>query len=332
MQYELFRNELSVALADQYPDQMLGILRIVDMIAIRYDIRQACTALSVPEDDVPQIVKLHIAALAVENRSRYTLDNRLKILTKFFRTVRKPFDTVTPNDIRAYLYDYKQQHSVKDSTLDHIRSNIRIFYSWCADEEYIGKNPAAKIGVIKAQDPQRTVLTPLQLERFRAACTTIREKAIVDYLYSTASRVSEFCDTLRTDVDLNAQTVTIRHGKGDKCRKTYLNAEAMISLGRYLDTRLDACPYLFVSDHHPAHQLTPAGVQWILRQIGERAGLPVRVTPHVFRRTAATITLRAGMPLDQVRRFLGHAKLDTTLIYAQTSDDDVRASHAKYSA
>ena len=332
MQYELFRNSIAAALADDYPDDISHILQVIDQIAVKFDIRQACTDLSIPEDDVPQLVKMHIAAMAVENRSRRTLDDRLRVLSVFFRTVRKPCEQITTNDIRAYLYDYKQQRGVKDSSLDHIRCIIRIFFTWLVDEEYLTRNPAAKIGVIKAQDPQRTVMTPMDLERFRAACVTIREKAIVDFLYSTAARVSEFCDTRISDVDLESQTVIIRHGKGDKTRKTYLNAESIVSLRRYLDIRQDKCPFLFVSERNPAHQLTPDTVQRILRAIGERAGLSIRVTPHVFRRTAATFTLRAGMPLDQVRRFLGHAKVDTTLMYAQTSDDDVRASHARYSA
>ena len=332
MSYEMLRNEYAAQLTDLPPELFARVLSALDAVAVHYDIKQACTDLSIPEDDVPQIIKMHIAALAVENRSRYTLNNRLTILVHFLKTVGKPYDMITTNDIRAYLYAYKTERNVKDSTLDHIRSNIRIFYSWCCEEEYISRNPAAKIGVIKAQTPQRTVLTPLDLERVRAACVTIREKALVDYLYSTASRVSELCDTLLTDVDLEAQTVTIRHGKGDKRRMTYLNAEAVISLRGYLSTRDDECPYLFASERKPTHKTTPDSIQWTLRRISKRAGLSINLTPHVFRRTAATFTLRAGMPLDQVRRFLGHAKVDTTLIYAQTADDDVKASHAKYSA
>lgn len=334
MSYEKFRNSLAAELSSgKLPKDLKSFLAIVDQVAVKYKIEEQSTDLIVSQEDVPNLVKLHVASLAVENRSPKTIKSRFLILRQFFRTVRIPCEQVTPNDIRSYLYQYRADHSVSSSTLDRIRCNIRVFYSWCVDEEYLQRNPAAKIGVIKSQANHHPALTPTQLEQIRAACVGLREKALIDFLFSTGCRVSEFCALDIKDVDLTKQTVIIRHGKGDKRRTTYLNSESLISLCAYLASRSDKCPALFVSeDRRPVHRLSVDIVQLIVRRILERSGLDVHVTPHAFRATAATIGLRAGMPIDQVQRFLGHSKIDTTLIYARTDDHDVQESHRKYIA
>ena len=329
MSYEMLRNEYAAQLTDLPEDQLRHVLNVLDIVAIRYDIQKACTDLSVSTDPVPQIVRMHIAAKSIEGKSKTTLSARLIILRQFFGTVRIPYDRITANDIRVYLHNYREQRHVSDSTLDRIRCNIKIFYSWCVDEGYLDRNPAAKIGVIKHQDTEREPLTSLQLEIVRSVCRTAREKALVDFFYSTACRVSEFCDMLISDVDLDNQTVHIRHGKGDKARTSYLNAEAVISLRTYLATRKDDCPYLFVSDYRPVHQLTPANIQRIFRDLEPRTGMQLHLHPHKFRHTAATEALAHGMPVEQVQRFLGHSKIDTTLIYAKISDDAVKESHRR---
>ena len=333
MSYEQFRNDLAARLiSGQLPTDLSSLLAVIDQVAVNYNIERQTTDLALIQDDIPQIVKLHIAALAVENRSKNTISTRLGILRRFFADVRIPYDQVTANDIRAYLFRYRTERGVSDGTLDRIRCNIRVFYSWCVDEEYIQRNPAAKIGTIKYQESHHVALTPIQLETVRLACHDLREKAMIDFLFSTGCRVSEFCSMQIADVDLDAQTVLIRHGKGDKRRMSYLNAEAVISLRAYLSSRSDDCPALFVSERKPAHSLGVSAVQHAVKKIIARTGLQLHITPHVFRATAATIGLRSGMPVEQVQRFLGHSKIDTTLIYARTDDHDVQESHRKHIA
>ncbi len=125
----------------------------------------------------------------------------------------------------------------------------------------------------------------------------------------------------------------IVYGKGSKERKTYLTDSAKFYLRRYLQTRtaeegINDRP-LFVTLDKPHDRLTVAGVQYMLRQLGRRAGVE-NVHPHRFRRTIATDLLNRGMPIEQVKEFLGHEKLDTTMIYCTVKEDSVRASHKKY--
>ena len=124
----------------------------------------------------------------------------------------------------------------------------------------------------------------------------------------------------------------IVYGKGSKERKTYLTDSAKFYLRRYLQMRqqdgLTDQP-LFVTLDRPHDRLTVAGIQYMLRQLGQRAGVK-NTHPHRFRRTIATDLLARGMKIEEVKEFLGHEKLDTTMIYCTIKEENVQASHRKY--
>ena len=111
-----------------------------------------------------------------------------------------------------------------------------------------------------------------------------------------------------------------------------MNPESEVSLKAYLASRNDDCPALFVPLRGPGRHITKRSVEDEIRKIVSRCDLSVKVTPHVFRHTAASLALQRGMPIEQVQKFLGHAKIQTTLRYAKVLDFDVKASHRKYVA
>ena len=133
------------------------------------------------------------------------------------------------------------------------------------------------------------------------------------------------------DIEMGKQELIV-YGKGSKERKTYLTDSAKFYLRRYLRTRqqegLEEQP-LFVTLDKPHDRLTVAGVQHMLRQLGKRAKVD-NCHPRRFRRTIATDLLNRGMPIEQVKEFLGHEKLDTTMIYCSIRQEGVQASHKKY--
>ena len=174
--------------------------------------------------------------------------------------------------------------------------------------------------------------TAIELETVRKSCRTLREKALVDFLYSTAARVSEVCALDLKHIDFTEHTVRIEHGKGNKGRTTFLNAEAEISLKAYLASRKDDSTVLFAPARGPAHHLCKKTMEQEISNIVSRCHVSVKVTPHVFRHTAASLALQRGMPIDQVQKWLGHARIQTTLRYAKTLNFDVKISHQKYVA
>lgn len=115
------------------------------------------------------------------------------------------------------------------------------------------------------------------------------------------------------DIEMGKQELIV-YGKGSKERKTYLTDSAKFYLKRYLKERQEqnlAKNPLFVTLDAPHERLTVAGVQYMLRQLGKRAGVK-NVHPHRFRRTIATDLLNRGMPIEQVKTFLGHENMNTT--------------------
>ena len=119
------------------------------------------------------------------------------------------------------------------------------------------------------------------------------------------------------------------NGKGKKQRKVYMNAKALYAVDKYLKSRNDDNPAIFVSDRKPYNRLSTQSIEIRIRKLGILSGIK-NVHPHRFRRTTATLALNRGMPIEQVKEMLGHEEMDTTLIYAQCAQENVKQSHRKY--
>lgn len=331
MSYEAMRLDFADQLESLGFPRVPDILAVLDAVSSNYEVTRRSTDI-IPADEIPQAVRLYIASKSVEHLSRGTLDLYLLRLTQFFGTVRKPIDQITANDIRVYLFRYKEEHGIKDSTLEGIRLCMNSFFEWCSQEDLIRKNPVRRIPAIRVDSPERLPMTALELETVRGVCKNLREKAMVDFLYSSACRVSEFCALNITDINFTDHTIHIERGKGGKGRTTFLNPEAEISLRAYLASRDDDSPALFVSCRAPHDRLKVKAVQNEIAKILGRCNISCHVTPHIFRHTAASIALQRGMPLEQVQRFLGHSRIQTTLRYAKTLSQDVHLSHTHFVA
>lgn len=330
MSYESFRTDMASRLIPLFPDtqQLSAVLSALDEAAASYEITRKCTDL-ILSGGLPDSVRLYIAAKSVENLARGTLKNYYFNLLHFFESVRLAPDQVTTNDVRLYLHNYKLSRGVKDDTLNAIRVCLNGFFNWCLEEDMVTKNPVRRITPIRTGEPERLPMTALELEKVRCVCKNVREKALVDFLYSTACRVSE-CSAMNIDnISFQDHTAHVEHGKGDKARTTFLNAESEISLRAYLDSRADGNPALFVTCRAPHRRMGVKAIQNEVQKIVSRADISVHVTPHIFRHTAASLALQRGMPLEQVQRFLGHAKIQTTLRYAKVLDFDVKQSHRR---
>lgn len=270
----------------------------------------------------------------VEEKSQRTLKLYRSVLSGFLRSVSCPVSSVTTGDIRHYLSGCKAS-GWKQSTIGNTRRILSGFFEWCTLEGLCAVNPVKRISAIRQEKSPRHAMKLIELEYLRNACADLRDKALVDFLYSTGVRVSECCSARLDHIDWERKTILIEHGKGDVSRLTYLNPEAEVSLKAYLSSRLDDSPYIFArSKGSSVSPLDAKTIQDAINRIVSRSGrtFSVHITPHVFRHTIATVLLRNGMPIEQVQRFLGHAKIDTTLIYAEVRDEDVCRSHSLYAA
>lgn len=328
--YEHFKNELLARLSEYFSSNDLkNFSKIIDIVATNYDIKTKCTDICVYEEDIPHLLKTYIVCKKIEGLSEKTLYNYLIILKNFFNNVKKSPENITANEIRIYLYTYQDLKKITNRSLDKIRQIIAGFYQWAQDEEYISKNPAKSINKIKYEVKPRKSLTQIELEYIRRSCFSMKEKAIVEFLYSTGCRVSELSNVKISDVDFIEKKVHLI-GKGNKHRESYINAKAEVALKEYIEIRKGESEYLFVSDRSPFKQLSKAGIEKIIRNISTRVyGNKNTITPHVFRHTTATEAMRNGMPVESIQLMLGHSKIETTMIYAHADANIVQEQHRK---
>ena len=240
----------------------------------------------------------------------------------------KDIKVVETDDLRNYLTDYQKRNNCSKVTIDNVRRILSSYFSWLEDEDYIIKSPIRRIHKIKTSKVVRETYTDETLERLRDGCNELRDLALIDFLTSTGVRVGELVKLDRADINFEERSCIVT-GKGSKEREVYFDARTKLHLEKYLSTRKDNNPALFVSLLAPYERLEISGVEIRLRKLGNDLDLN-RVHPHKFRRTMATKAIDKGMPIEQVQRLLGHTKIDTTLQYAMVNQNNVKLSHHKY--
>jgi len=333
MSYEILRADFASKLTEfMKPELMQLVLSALDQSADRFEIKPKNTDLIVRQDFL-EPVRLYIASKSVENLAVGTLKNYYRTLSKFINAMQRPINEITAVNIRVYLDNYKRTRGIKDSTQEVLRVTIKDFFTWCMDEGLIQSNPCSHVKAIKIDDNTRQPMSRMELEMIRKACGNPRESALVEVLYSTAARVSEVCNMKISDIDFVEKTIVITRGKGGKRRTAYLNAKAILAIRSYLETRDDSSEYLFVNIRGGnKHKLCKGALETVVKHITARTDVQTHVTPHVFRTTTSTHAIDSGMPIEQVQRMLGHAKIQTTLRYAKISDVSVKNSHQKFIA
>jgi integrase/recombinase XerD len=326
--YETFRTVLTMNLCSvvQDPDVLRGVLEMVDVSMSDFEISKKQMEI-IPAQDMTPVIKCYLGSKAVSSLSMGTLKQYRYKLTHFFDTVRKSYMDIRANDIRLYLYNFKIERNASDSYLDNVRITLNSFFRWLVENEYLQKNPCAKVDKIKYQPKRREPLSAIQLEEVRWNTAGVREKALIDFFFSTGCRVSECADVRLSDINWDLRSVHIRNGKGRKERTVYFNAEAEVSLREYLKTRSDDTDALFVSVKSPHQQLQSHALENIIKKVSRRTG--ISVFPHKLRHTFATAGLRGGMPLEQIQALLGHSDPKTTLIYAKQDQSELQHEHRR---
>lgn len=262
----------------------------------------------------------------LEGRSKRTLKyyrDTAERLAKFLD--RDPADATT-DEVRSFLASFTS--TCTNVTINNYRRNLNSYYNYLEDEDKITKSPMRRIHYIKEDKTVKEPFADEEVQRILDAASDMRDKAIIAFLASTACRVGEVVDIKTADVNMNEREAKV-YGKGGKERIVYFDARAKIALREYMDTRDDACPYLFVCKQNDKRPLTVGAVETIVRNVGKKAGVE-KCHPHRFRRTVATRAIDRGMPIEQTKELLGHSQIQTTMIYAKVSRENVKASHRRY--
>lgn len=275
--------------------------------------------------DSGDLLKVYLEAKEIEGRSKKTIERYQYIITRAITGIKAPLRKITVYHLRAYLMDMRNKGTA-DSTVEGTREILCAFFGWLHKEGLIEGNPCANLSPIKCPKVVRLPYSEVEIEKLKEACKTVRDRAIIDFLLSTGCRISEMCELNRDDIDFNLAECIV-HGKGNKERTVYLTPVAMMNLKKYLNSRNDTLPALFIGQR--MERMAPDGVRTMLKGIEKRSGVE-NVHPHRFRRTLATNLINRGMPIQEVAAILGHDKLDTTMRYVYIDRRSLKTAYQKF--
>jgi integrase/recombinase XerD len=285
---------------------------------------------------------LHVRAYATRTIEHY--QSCLRILTAWAaeRGVTDPSGVSMPvleSYQRALFYRRKSNGApltVRAQT-GHLVA-VRALFRWAARHRRIAFDPAAALELPRTRRPlPRGVMDEGEVENVLAqpdvsTVEGIRDRAVLETLYSTAIRAQEASGLSLTDVDFGRGTVWVRAGKGGAERVVPIADRALGWLDRYV---LDARPELAVPPDDGVLFLSNRGRRFTSKRLGEltrghldAAGVDKPGACHLFRHTAATLMLEGGADLRYVQELLGHADISTTTIYTRVSIRQLKAVHA----
>lgn len=285
-------------------------------------------------------------ALRMDNYSPRTVDDypsQLKLFVQYLEsTSLEDFNQIDREALHQYqMYLYGLEKKGKPLTLQAQSSRlapVKAFFRYLAKKDYFLYDPAASLelpgerrslprGIMSKKEISRILIQPDP-----ETALGLRDKAILELLYSTGIRNTELRNLTIYDVNISHGELRINQGKGGKDRVVPIGEIA----GQYLQTYLkEARPklvkeetnILFVSVN--GKQLSRYILSWLVGKYGRKAGIDRRITPHIFRHTCATHMLRGRSNLRYIQELLGHSSIATTQIYTKVEVSDLKKEHKR---
>ncbi|OGG58518.1 hypothetical protein A2765_02200 [Candidatus Kaiserbacteria bacterium RIFCSPHIGHO2_01_FULL_56_24] len=274
-----------------------------------------------------------------KGRSVKTVENYDRYLTRFLdHTKASSPSKLTETLVREFRLWLNRQPGVagdmKRKTQNYYLIALRAFLKYLRKLGVESLSPE-KIELAKVGGRDLDLITADELNRLMKSPTgdslnDLRDRAILELLFSTGLRVSELC-SLNADIDLTRDEFSVR-GKGDKVRVVFLSPGAKKAVADYLKKRGDMGEALFVGygANQDAARLTTRSIERIVKQHAVKAGITRKVTPHVIRHSFATDLLENGADLRSVQALLGHANIATTQVYTHVTDKHLREIHQAF--
>ncbi len=308
-------------------------------------------SLSRPASPIEEYAKRFLEHLEIEmSRSLRTLESYGRCLDQFIRTtgVKKPED-ITLDTVRDYRISLNRRTTrngatLKKNTQSYHAIVLRSFLKFLAKQD-IKTLSAEKIEVGHTPTRQVDFLDPDEVERIIFATQgstlrNLRDRAILELLFSSGLRVSELTSLDRQHINLEKEEFSVR-GKGSKLRIVFISPSAKGALTRYLDHRTDTDAALFISlpkkglineknRKRDTLRLTSRSVERIVKHYATKAGIVKDVHPHTLRHSFATDLLINGADIRSVQAMLGHASITTTQIYTHVTNEHLKEIHKSF--
>lgn len=281
-----------------------------------------------------------------KGRSLKTIENYSLYLNRFYEFAGDievgKIDLDMVSKWRKWLNRYKGDdgREVSKTTQNYHLIALRSFLKYLARRDVKALAPE-KIELASSKRPQVSFLDADEVMALFDACDTsniigLRDRAILELLFSTGLRVSELVKLNIDSINLDKGEFSIR-GKGQKDRPVYVSDSAKEAIHNYLKERKDNYEALFVQASKRKNEedvtisrLTPRTIQRIVERYRTKAGITKHVTPHTLRHSFATDLLGNGADLRSVQSLLGHANIATTQIYTHVTDPQLKEIHKKF--
>lgn len=277
-------------------------------------------------------------------RAVKTIQNYDHYLSRFFSQMQiQSVNDITEEKVREFRLWLNRQPGAGSDTMKRRTQNyyliaLRAFLKFLRKRGIEGLSPE-RIELAKVPERHLDLISPAELDRLLAAADGsdergLRDRAILELLFSTGLRVSELC-SLDTDLDLSRDSFSVR-GKGDKVRVVFLSEVAKDAIRAYLKARKDMHEALFVSVPRNRNvkkeptRLTPRSIELLIKTYAAKAGITKKVTPHVMRHSFATDLLNNGADIRSVQQLLGYASINTTQIYTHVTDAHLAQVHKQF--
>ena len=270
----------------------------------------------------------------IRNYSDYTETNYLIDLDNYSDYIKKNrlnYKKIKYDDITKYNKYLKEELKLSTSSISRHLSSLRSFYNYLEQESVVENNPFKLISSPKKSIKLPNYMKYNEFEEMINSCDQtplgIRNKCLLEVLFATGARIGELININISDIDFSNKEIKVL-GKGNKERIVFLNDHAVDSLKNYINNsrpvllKNKSSNRLFIN--HIGGELTTRGVRDILDNIIKKSSLNIKVTPHMFRHTFATMLLNEGCDLKSVQELLGHVNLSTTQIYTHVTGDYIK--------
>lgn len=318
----------------------------------RYYVSHSETSSNGMKNKLKNTIKEYLEyAEVAEGKSRLTIRNYRLYLEEFLKFA-KDLDVgdIDKSLIQKYRLHLNRKINPRGGDLSKKTQNLylialRGLLKYLSRQDIASLDPE-KIDLAKVGERQITFLEGQELERLLDAplsqtkagdshnqkLLVLRDKAILEMLFSTGLRISELVSLKRNEFNLEQNDFSIR-GKGRKIRVVFLSNQARYWIKEYLDRRVDAELGLFVRHDRAGKgqetNLSPRSVERLVEKYRKIAGITKHITPHSLRHSFATDLLSNQADLRSVQEMLGHASLTTTQIYTHVTNPQLRAVYEK---
>lgn len=242
-----------------------------------------------------------------------TVEQYLDSVRRLICSANKPLTKITEMDVELFLNNLQPDNNA--TSLNNQRRNLSAFFTWMRKSKIIVENPCDNVEAYKEVQKPIDHMEPEEVEQLKGGCVHPRDRALLEFLRSTAVRVGECVSVDICDVDWRTGEVQVYGEKTRTYRPVYLDSVALKYLGIYIESRgqtPNSKEPLFASVKDGQHErLSASGIRCALKSIKNRAELERRVYPHLFRKTTATNIRRRGGSVTEAGDYLGHVDKTT---------------------